>query len=339
MARGLDTWHREAVGELSDYLDLTDEQARDQWRQVIARVPRPRQEAFLPVETILAFALFFQVNPHSYGGANIASAPAEIHLLAAVSSRTAGSFTSKMLNLDGSRANAGQLEPEVYLRLSSELDLFLTLYQRVLDAARAVGISEDRLPDFLGVGRAARMTVLGQEELGDAEIDVLLDEQRGTVRSMMEAFAFTERQTTKLVEHRARLGQHRFARQVLGNYGHRCAFCGFAPHSLRHAGLLVASHIKPWRASSDRERLDPRNGVAACPVHDSAFDSGLLTVNGGFRIHRSAPLEASLAADSGTERYFGESVLGQRLLVPEHGAPTRAYLDYHHRHVFRGPLL
>lgn len=106
------------------------------------------------------------------------------------------------------------------------------------------------------------------------------------------------------------------------------------PRSLRHTGLLIASHIKPWRASTDRERLDPHNGVAACPVHDRAFDGGLLTVNGGYRIHRSAPLQASLAADAGSERYFGEAVLRSRLIVPEQGAPRARYLAYHQEHIF-----
>lgn len=46
-----------------------------------------------------------------------------------------------------------------------------------------------------------------------------------------------------------------------------------------------ASHTKPGKDSNPTERLDPRNGPAACPAHDVAFDAGLLTVNGGLRIH------------------------------------------------------
>ena len=32
--------------------------------------------------------------------------------------------------------------------------------------------------------------------------------------------------------------------------------------------------------STSAERLDPRNGLAACPAHDVAFDTGKITVNG-----------------------------------------------------------
>jgi putative restriction endonuclease len=37
--------------------------------------------------------------------------------------------------------------------------------------------------------------------------------------------------------------------------------------------MLIASHIKPWRISTSTERLDVRNGLAACPTHDIAFDT------------------------------------------------------------------
>ena len=100
----------------------------------------------------------------------------------------------------------------------------------------------------------------------------------------------------------------------------------------------MASHIKPWAVSDDVERLDPHNGVAACPTHDAAFDSGLITINGGLRVHRSPSLERSAAADPKVDAYFGDT-LAARLLVPD-GAdgPGRPYLDWHHEHVYQGEL-
>jgi putative restriction endonuclease len=141
-----------------------------------------------------------------------------------------------------------------------------------------------------------------------------------------------------LVEQAVRLGQHRFAKEVLDNYQHSCAFCGFAPRSIPTNRLLVASHIKPWAASDDHERLDPSNGLAACPTHDAAFDSGLITVNGGLKVHRAPPLVASSATDPGVSDYFGEA-LRPVLLVPEGGrAPGGGYLSWHHQHVYQGAL-
>ena len=54
--------------------------------------------------------------------------------------------------------------------------------------------------------------------------------------------------------------------------------------------LGQAGHIKPWKDSSAGERLDPRNGLAACPSHDVAFDTGMLTVTADLKIHLAQPL-------------------------------------------------
>lgn len=39
----------------------------------------------------------------------------------------------------------------------------------------------------------------------------------------------------------------------------------------------MASHIKPWRDSSSKERLDVYNGLLLTPSLDKAFDKGLIT--------------------------------------------------------------
>jgi hypothetical protein len=74
---------------------------------------------------------------------------------------------------------------------------------------------------------------------------------------------------------------------------------------LRFLRMLTASHIKPWRTSTSSERLDVRNGLAACPTHDVAFDTGLLTVNGGLRIHVAPHLHADARDDPAVRAAFG----------------------------------
>ena len=318
---------------LDAYLDLTADDAVVQWRRVLARRPRARQEPYLPVETLLCFGLFYMVDPHGYGGSNIHEAPAVVHTLAALFQRTPGSITSKMLNMDGSRSNCAQWEPALFQLLSTTPGLYRQLYLLVLGVARGLGLGPDNLPDFLKVGEASELELLGQDELGSTEISQALEHARERIGRNAQAFGLTEQETSRIEEQRVRLGQHRFARAVLGNYDHRCAFCGFQPRRLPGHRLLVASHIKPWRESSNRERLDPRNGIAACPVHDSAFDTGLLMVNGGLKIHRAQPLLRSLVADEGVERYFGGHVLEERLLVPKGGEPPDPrYLHWHREH-------
>lgn len=324
---------------LASYLEFSEADALEQWRRVAKRVPRPRQEPFLPIEVLLSYALFFLLNPHRFGGGNIHLLPEPVKQLAHTFRRSPGSLTNKMLNLDGSRENSARLEPELFVRLAASPGLFQDLYLRTLRAARTAGFGPEQVPDFLEALPKQSVELLGQDELGSTEIGHLLQEQREEVGKLEQVFQLGEPQTTRLVEQRARLGQHRFAAQVLNNYEHHCGFCGFAPRTLQRHGLLVASHIKPWARSDNRERLDPRNGIAACPMHDAAFDSGLITVNGGLRIHRAERLQQSMVADEGTEQYFGEQILAPRLKVAsEQGSPHVRYLQYHIQNVFQSRL-
>ena len=99
--------------------------------------------------------------------------------------------------------------------------------------------------------------------------------------------------------------------------------------------MLLAGHIKPWKDSTPAERLDFRNGLAACPAHDVAFDTGLLTVNGGLRIHRASRLTDAVQDDPLARQYYGRPPLQETLLLPPGAqAPARKYLDWHRNHVF-----
>lgn len=70
---------------------------------------------------------------------------------------------------------------------------------------------------------------------------------------------------------KTRIGQGGF-RQRLLNYWGACAVTGY-----RDPALLVASHIKPWRASSSPERLDHFNGLLLLPTLDKVFDAGFVS--------------------------------------------------------------
>ena len=318
---------------LSDYVDLTAEQARSQWGQVLRRQPKKRQEPFTPVEAVLCYGLFFVVDPHRYGGGSMHLAPKIVHDLALLFVRPPGSITNKMMNLDGSRANAGKHEWQFFAEMATESSRFPHLYGRVLMAARDMGIGADRLPDFVMPDGGGDFDLLGQEELAQHTFDAVVAVQAAKHRARLLA---GEAETTRLAEQSVRLGQHRFARSVLANYEHSCAFCGFAPHSLSGHKLLVASHIKPWADCSDRERLDVRNGVAACGVHDAAFDTGLITVNGGLRVHRAHKLEASAKDDPGVENFFG-TVLKSKLQLPSGAVrPGDSYLEWHQLRIYVG---
>lgn len=72
----------------------------------------------------------------------------------------------------------------------------------------------------------------------------------------------------------ARIGQGRFRADVtrLWGKGEVCALTGIALPE-----LLIASHIKPWRDSTDEERLDASNGLLLAVHADRLFDRHLLS--------------------------------------------------------------
>ena len=40
---------------------------------------------------------------------------------------------------------------------------------------------------------------------------------------------------------------------------------------------MIASHIVPWRLSTDEERLDVDNGILLSPLYDALFDKHLIS--------------------------------------------------------------
>ena len=80
--------------------------------------------------------------------------------------------------------------------------------------------------------------------------------------------------------------------------------------------MLLAGHIKPWQDSSAAERLDPRDGLAACPSRDVAFDTGMLTVTADLNIHIARPLADAACGDHLTRQYHGRPPLPDTLLLP-----------------------
>ena len=77
----------------------------------------------------------------------------------------------------------------------------------------------------------------------------------------------TEKQT--LVN--ARRGQGLFRERVIALEG-RCRVTG-----VELVDHLRASHIKPWKDSSDQEKLDGNNGLLLAPHIDHLFDQGYIS--------------------------------------------------------------
>lgn len=71
--------------------------------------------------------------------------------------------------------------------------------------------------------------------------------------------------------YRARIGQGDYRKNLL-------AQCPICPITLvADERLLIASHIKPWVASNNLEKIDPLNGFMLTPTFDRLFDRGFLS--------------------------------------------------------------
>jgi putative restriction endonuclease len=287
---------------------------------------------FIPVETLLCLAASFVVNHRRFGGATAHRAPEPVPSLARLFSRPPSSVLAKMANLDGSRSHGAQWDVLAGAILRDDPPRFSRVYRMLMQAARAEGIGTAQLPDFLGLEHGGELALLGQEEL---DISVLEEAFRYQLSRHGDRTVRSQLETERIFLAAARVGQHVFARQVLANCGSQCVFCGFRPSAFGAIRMLMAGHIKPWKDSTPSERLDPRNGLAACPAHDVAFDTGMLAVNGGLRIHVARPLAEAVQADPLVKRYYGQPPLSERLLLPEGAqAPSLKYLDWHRKKVF-----
>lgn len=101
-------------------------------------------------------------------------------------------------------------------------------------------------------------------------------------------------QTERTILVLARRGQGIF-RSGLIDYWNGCAVTGYPD-----TRLLVASHIKPWSQSDNRERLDSFNGLLLSPNLDKAFDRKLISFdeNGEIIISRKLQIPEKLGIRS-----------------------------------------
>jgi hypothetical protein len=123
---------------------------------------------------------------------------------------------------------------------------------------------------------------------------------------------------------KARIGQGLFRERLIG-YWNGCAVTGLA-----QTDLLVASHIKPWRACNVDEALSMVNGLLLTPNLDKAFDRGYISFDEEGLIMWSPQLTGDVAGPLGIT-----PTQQLRKLTSYH----QVFLTYHRQHVFRSKCL
>ncbi len=121
----------------------------------------------------------------------------------------------------------------------------------------------------------------------------------------------------------ARVGQGKYRELLL----EECPFCPIT--MINDERLLIASHIKPWAASNDKEKIDPKNGYMLSPMYDKLFDKGLITFTDDKKLVISNWLSPKNIERIGLvdNKYYQ--------FLPNDGDRLK-YLEYHRTCVFKG---
>lgn len=119
----------------------------------------------------------------------------------------------------------------------------------------------------------------------------------------------------------ARRGQGRF-RENVQKYEHGCRVSGVSD-----ARFLIASHIKPWRSSTNFERLDGENGLLLSPNIDLLFDRGFISFSAEGNLMISPVVNPTIVEQLGVP-------ISEELCVGTFSVKQLAYLSFHRREIF-----
>ncbi len=128
-------------------------------------------------------------------------------------------------------------------------------------------------------------------------------------------------ETTRLALVKARRGQGTFKESVF-QFERSCRIT-----SVDNPTHLIASHIKPWRISTNEERLAGANGLLLTPTIDHLFDRGFISFDD------TGELLVSPVADRISLRRMGiasETGFGRGSF----NVDQRHFLDFHRKQVF-----
>ena len=243
-------------------------------------------------EAVLALGLYFQI---PFG--KIHSRSPEIIRLAKLMNRSPASLSMKMYNF-------GRLDP--------------TLARRgVGGLANGAKLDEEVWNEYVG----------RHEELSEIYSELLLRLQGHLPLEDDQQIKTPPGLVGQRLMH-YRINQTFFRQSVISAYDCTCCITG-----INDPQLLIASHIKPWaKCETGEERTSAENGLCLNPLHDRAFDKGLITLDDDLRVMYSPSLRDVLTHESYSE-YFAKFE-GMQIRIPSRTRPATAFLEYHRDYVF-----
>lgn len=246
------------------------------------------QKLWTREELILALNLYYKTPFGKMHSSN----PDIIHL-ANLIGRSASSVAFKLGNL-------ASLDPSLKARgikgasNSSKLDQLM--WDEFYDNLDALSFESEIL--------LAKKENSSVEDLLDFNEDILLD---GRTRESL----------VKL-----RVNQSFFRKSILAAYNNTCCITG-----IQIPQLIISGHIVPW-SQDEKNRLNPRNGIAINSLHDKAFENGLITITPDYRIRVSSILMNK--KDDIITSYF-KSYDGEKMILPTKFLPDPEFLKIHNQ--------
>ena len=113
----------------------------------------------------------------------------------------------------------------------------------------------------------------------------------------------------------SRVGQGAYRKSILYRWKFKCAVTNYSSKE-----VLIASHILPWKKSSNEERLDVNNGILLSPVYDALFDTHLISFENNGKI---------ILSDALRKTNYSELGITGKELIKDMSIENHPYLERH----------
>lgn len=154
-----------------------------------------------------------------------------------------------------------------------------------------------------------------EEEQLELAIEVVRKSDRNPLMTMIAEMELE-------IKEKVRRSKKQFNSSLVNLWNSECPLCGIDIDA-----ALAASYAKPWKDSTDDERLDPHNGILLCANHAALYTAGLIAFTGGGQLHIASKIPEAQYAVYG---------LNKSVKVP--ASPEHApYFRWHKRNIYSEP--
>lgn len=205
-----------------------------------------------------------------------------------------------------------QVLPKQYSPIDADGHGYQHVYLASIPRPMALTLAQLISPALLRIVQDSR--VADQAQVIDTELQGINEWEEAETKRILQTRTLAE--TTRNALIKARVGQGLFRRN-LTEFEDHCRITG-----VTYQAHLFASHIKPWRESTNEERLNGENGLLLTPSIDHLFDRGFISFedNGELLISDVAHRQSVQRMGVDTERVIrvGKFSDGQKFFLTHH---------------------